>query len=61
MSGAGNGLGPCLLVVLSLVCRGFGEGCGLLDWFPHLHPLPVPLFSFLQGKKNPRVLALKVV
>lgn len=58
MSGAGNGLGPCLLVVSRLVCRGFGEGCGLLDWLPHLHPLPVPLSSFLQGKKSPMVLAL---
>lgn len=61
MSGAGNGLGPCLLVVLRLVCRGLGEGSGLLDWLPYLHPLPVPLSSFLQGKKSARVLALEVV
>lgn len=54
MSGAANGLGPCLLVVL----RFFLEGCGPLDWLSHLHLLPISLSSSLQGKKSPRVLCL---
>lgn len=53
MSGAADGLGPCLLVVLS-----FLEGCGPLDWLSHLHLLPIPLSSSLQGKKSPRVFGL---
>lgn len=57
MSGSGNGLGSYLLVVFEI----FFEACGPLDWLSHLHPLPLPLSSFLQGKKSPRILGLGVV
>lgn len=48
MSGAGYGLGPCLLVVLRFVL----EGCGPLDWLSHLHPLPVPV-QLPPGEEEP--------
>ena len=37
------------------------EGCRPVDWLSHIHPLPIPLSSFFQGKKSPSVLGLGVV
>lgn len=60
MNGAENGLGPCMLVVWDLFVEFLLEGCRPVDWLSHIYLLPIPLSSFFQGKKSPRVLALGV-
>lgn len=61
MSGARNGLGPYLLVVLGLVCRGvFWRVMDLWTGFL-ISTSPIPLYSFFQGEKSPRVLGLGLV
>ena len=59
--GAGNGLGSCMLVVWDLFVGFLLEGGRPVDWLSHIHPLPIPLSSFFQGKKSPSVLGLGVV
>lgn len=53
MSGPGNSLRFCLLVVLRVVCWSFLEGCGPLDWVPHPCPLPHSPVQLPPGDEEP--------
>lgn len=53
MSGAGIGLGPCMLGVLRFICRAFMEAYRPLDWLFYSHPLSCSSVQFPTGEEKP--------